>query len=147
MSKSRNEASKAVYRGIGKFKHAIFSEIKCAYIARLVKYYPSKHVADIQPLADTSDGQQSAQYLEVPVAQSCYMFDELIDKLSPVAANRGVDFSSKHQLRKGATVVAVVLDRDNDNWNGSASTYMPNSSRMHDANDSVVISILGGGLR
>lgn len=160
MSKSKNEELKAVYRGVEKLKHGIFSEMRCAYIAKVIKYDPKKHLADIQPLANTSDGQESAQYLDVPVAESCYILDEIMDRLKPQfetvdkyeadGTSMGTQFSSKfpkkHLMRKGVPVIAVTLDRDNDNWEGgnSVNTYMPNTSRLHDGNDAIVVAVLGG---
>ena len=49
-------------------------------------------------------------------------------------------------MRAGIPVVAVVLDRDNDNWEGgrAVNNYIPNSSRLHDANDAIIIGVLGG---
>lgn len=49
-------------------------------------------------------------------------------------------------MRAGVPVVAVVLDRDNDNWKGgrAVNNYIPNSSRLHDANDAIIIGVLGG---
>lgn len=49
-------------------------------------------------------------------------------------------------MRKGVPVVVAVLDRDLDNWGGgrSVNTFTPNTSRLHDGNDSIVIAVLGG---
>lgn len=137
---SRSETSHAWYNGIQKLKHGIISEINCAFLAKVIKYDTDKHIADIKPLARTSDGQDSAQYLDIPVADSCYLMDELLDKLQGKGVISGSD---EHFMRKGAIVVCIVLDRDSDNWEGENDTFMPNSSRMHNANDAIVISVLG----
>lgn len=86
------------------------------------------------------------------------MFDEMADALKPEFSKADRDHSlpehsatslasklpKRHLMRAGVPVVCAVLDRDNDNWDGSTDTYTPNSGRMHDANDSVVIGVLGG---
>lgn len=145
MSTAHNGAYDAMYRGMQNLKHAIKAEIECAQIAKVIKYNAKKHVADIQPLAKTSDGQASAQYLDVPVAASCYLFDEFIDQSKTALEKGGFKLPKKKLLRKGAVVVTVVLDRDNDNWKGAGGTYLPDTGRLHDANDAVIVGVLGGG--
>lgn len=163
---AQNELQNAAYRAVENFRDAMFTETECAFIARITKYDKGKHVADVQPLTKLSDGTDSAQYLDIPVAENCYMLDELVDALKPefekadqnhtIPAHDGVPahihtslagkLPKKHLLRVGVPVVCVVLDRDNDNWAGGndASTYMPNTSRTHDANDSIIVGVLGG---
>ncbi|WP_257874793.1 hypothetical protein [Lactobacillus crispatus] len=138
----------------------MFTDMECCYIARLVKYDKESHLADIQPLTKMSEGMDSAQYLDIPVTENCYMMDEMLDELksefSKVDTNTSLPehestsfvskFPKKRLLRVGVPVVCAVLDRDNDNWKGGrdATTFMPNTNRTHDANDSVVIGVLGG---
>lgn len=163
---SQNELQNAAYRAVENFRNAMFTETECCFIARLVRYDKIKHLADVQPLVKLSDGSDSAQYLDIPVAESCYLWDEWVDAYRPefvkgdkdhaIPAHDGVPSHShtnyvgklpkKRLLRPGVPVICVVLDRDNDNWPGgrSASTFMPNTSRTHDATDSVVIGVLGG---
>lgn len=143
MANAHNTATEIVNTAIRNLKHAIMAEIECAQIAKVVKYDKKKHVADIQPLADTSDGQASAQYLDVPVADNCYLFDEFIENSKSVLQSGGFKLPKKQLMRKGAIVITVILDRDNDNWSGS-KTYMPNTSRLHDANDAVIVAVVGG---
>lgn len=138
-----SENNRAWYYGIEKLKHGIISEINCAFLAKVIKYSKKEHVADIKPLARMSDGQESAQFLDIPVSDNCYLIDELIDKIRSAMDKQGVVLPRKHFMRAGALVVCIVLDRDSDNFNGSTSTYMPNSSRLHNANDSVIVSVLG----
>ena len=163
---AQNELQNAAYRAVENFRDAMFTETECAYIARITKYDKIKHIADVQPLVKSSEGIDSAQYLDIPVAENCYMLDELVDALRPefekadqnhtIPAHPGAPahihtslagkLPKKHLLRVGVPVVCVVLDRDNDNWHGGndASTFMPNTSRTHDANDSIVVGVLGG---
>ena len=159
-SSSQNELQNAAYHAVENFRQAMFTETECCYIARLVRYDKKKHLADVQPLTQLSEGVDSAQYLDIPVAENCYMIDEMIDALksefSKVDTNTSLpehestSFVSKlpkyNLLRVGVPVVCAVLDRDNDNWKGGrdASTFMPNTNRTHDANDSIVIGVLGG---
>lgn len=146
MASPHNAANKALYNGITRLKHGIMSEIRCAQIAKVIKYDKKKHLADIQPLANTSDGQKSAQYLDVPVSANCFIVDEVMDHFKPGESwlnEHGITLPKKHLMRKGAIVVTVILDRDNDNWDGSGQAYLPNTSRLHDANDAVVIGVLG----
>lgn len=146
MANAHNDAYAAMYRGMENLKHAIKAEIECAQIAKVIKYNAKKHVADIQPLAKTSDGQASAQYLDVPVAANCYLFDEFVDKSKTALEKGGFKLPKKKLMRKGAVVVTVVLDRDNNNWKGAGSTYLPDSGRLHDANDAVIVGVLGGDI-
>lgn len=146
MSNPKNLANQSWYRGIERLKHGIMSEIRCAQIAKVIRYDAKKHVADIQPLANMSDGQPSAQYLDVPVSANCYEVDELVDHARPGEgwlAAHGVTLPKKHLMRTGAIVLTMILDRDNDNWDGSGQNYMPNTSRLHDENDAIVIGVLG----
>ncbi len=155
-SSSQNELQNAAYEAVRNFRQAMFTETECFYIAKLVKYDKKKHLADVQPLAQLSDGSDSAQYLDIPVAENCYMIDEMLDTLksefSKLDSNEKIStsfvskFPKKSLLRVGVPVICAVLDRDNDNWKGGrdASTYLPNTNRTHDANDSIVIGVLGG---
>lgn len=154
MAQSQNEERKAAINAIRKFQWGILVGMDNAFIAKVIDYNEGEHTADILPLANSSDGETSAQYLDIPVAESCYMIDEIIERLKPeyekVDAKTGsnlVDKLPKKKLmRKGVPVVAVVLDRDNDNWEGgrAVNTYTPNSSRVHDANDAIIVGVLGG---
>lgn len=140
---SISENDLAWYYGIEKLKHGIISEINCAFLAKVIKYSSKKHIADIKPLVRMSNGQESAQFLDIPVSENCYLIDELIDKIRSAMRKQGVVLPTRHFMRAGAIVVCVVLDRDSDNFDGSASTYMPNSSRLHNSNDSIIVSVLG----
>ncbi len=159
-SSSQNELQNAAYNAVQNFRDAIFTETECCYIARIVKYDKKKHLADVQPLTQLSEGMDSAQYLDIPVAENCYMMDEMLDALklefgkvdknTSLPEHESTSFvqklPKKQLLRVGVPVVCAVLDRDNDNWKGGrdATTFMPNTSRTHDANDSIVIGVLGG---
>lgn len=154
MAQSQNEERKAAINAMRKFQWGILAGMDNALIAKVIDYNEGEHTADILPLANSSGGETSAQYLDIPVAESCYMIDEIIERLKPeyekVDAKTGsnlVDKLPKKKLmRKGVPVVAVVLDRDNDNWEGgrAVNTYTPNSSRVHDANDAIIVGVLGG---
>lgn len=154
MAQSQNEERKAAMNAMRKFQWGILAGMDNAFIAKVIDYNERDHTADILPLANSSDGETSAQYLDIPVAESCYMIDEIIERLKPeyekVDAKTGsnlVDKLPKKKLmRKGVPVIAVVLDRDNDNWEGgrAVNTYTPNSSRVHDANDAIIVGVLGG---
>lgn len=161
MTKSQNQAQKAAYKGVRNFKHALFAEIKSNYIAKVIKYDSSNHLADIQPLVNLSTGQQPAQILDVPVSENCYIIDEILDRLKsefskvdsyedtegkPISAKLVDKYPRKKMMRKGVPVVVAVLDRDIDNWSGGRSTsnFDPETGRMHDINDSIVIGVLGG---
>ena len=154
MAQSQNEERKAAMNAIRKFQWGILAGMDNALIAKVIDYNEGEHTADILPLANSSDGETSAQYLDIPVAESCYMIDEIIERLKPeyekVDAKTGSNVADKlpkkKLMRKGVPVVAVVLDRDNDNWEGgrAVNTYTPNSSRVHDANDAIIVGVLGG---
>lgn len=156
MASSMEQMQKAASKGVQMFKDSIFAEIDSTYIAKVVKYDKKHHLADIQPLANLSSGQESAQYLDVPVAESCYIIDEILDRLKPEfesvdsmrysSSNLAGKLPKKHLMREGVPVVVAVLDRDMDNWQGgnSINTFTPNTARLHDGNDSIVIAVLGG---
>lgn len=154
MAQSQNSEKTDWYKAICKLKWGFLSKFNTAFIAKVIAYDKKKHIADILPLAESSSGEVSAQYLDIPVSESCYMIDELIERLKPeltkIDKKCGSDIvkklPKKRLIRPGVPVVAVVLDRDNDNWEGgrAVNTYMPNSSRLHDANDAIIIGVLGG---
>lgn len=149
MAKAHIAAKDAVYQGMRNFKEAIMAEIECAQISKVINYDDKKHVADIQPLAVGPDGQQSAQYLDVPVSANCYLMDELIDSLKSGEDwlnKHGISLPNKKLMKKGAIVVTVVLDNDSTNWDGSGNTFETDTSRLHDANDAIVIGVLGGDI-
>lgn len=157
---SQAEEQSAWYNGFMRLVHGITIGINCFYIAEVVKYKKATHTADLKPLANLSDGQESAQVLDVPVTEQCYILDEIIDRYKPelekLDANSKLPDHKETQLvkklpkhkymRKGVPVVVAVLDRDNDNWAGgrTPNAYNPNTGRIHDANDSIVIGVLGG---
>jgi hypothetical protein len=154
MANSRNELNKFALETFKHMQERADMENSSAYIARIVKYDSKKHLADVQPLANLIDGQKASQLLEIPVAENCYIIDEILERLKPdfIATDTNsksnfVKHFPKHKLlRAGVPVVCVTLDRDNDNWKGGreANTYDPETLRTHDINDSIVIGVLGG---
>lgn len=160
MANSRNELNKFALETFKHMKDRSDMENSSAFIAKIVKYDSKKHLADVQPLANLLDGQKASQLLEIPVAENCYIIDEILERLKPdftatdtnsrIPAHDNSNFVShypKHKLlRAGVPVVCVTLDRDNDNWKGGreANTYDPETLRTHDINDSIVIGVLGG---
>ena len=160
MANSRNELNKFALKTFKHMKDRSDIENSSAFIAKIVKYDSKKHLADVQPLANLIDGQKASQLLEIPVAENCYIIDEILERLKPdftatdtnsrISAHDNSNFVShypKHKLlRAGVPVVCVTLDRDNDNWKGGreANTYDPETLRTHDINDSIVIGVLGG---
>lgn len=160
MANSRNELNKFALNTFKHMKDRSDMENSSAFIAKIVKYDSKKHLADVQPLANLIDGQKASQLLEIPVAENCYIIDEILERLKPdftatdtnsrIPAHDNSNFVShypKHKLlRAGVPVICVTLDRDNDNWKGGreANTYDPETLRTHDINDSIVIGVLGG---
>lgn len=160
MANSRNELNKFALETFKHMKDRSDMENSSAFIAKIVKYDSKKHIADVQPLANLIDGQKASQLLEIPVAENCYIIDEILERLKPdftatdtnsrIPAHDNSNFVShypKHKLlRAGVPVVCVTLDRDNDNWKGGreVNTYDPETLRTHDINDSIVIGVLGG---
>ena len=160
MANSRNELNKFALNTFKHMKDRSDMENSSAFIAKIVKYDSKKHLADVQPLANLIDGQKASQLLEIPVAENCYIIDEILERLKPdftatdtnsrIPEHDNSNFVRhypKHKLlRAGVPVVCVTLDRDNDNWKGGreANTYDPETLRTHDINDSIVIGVLGG---
>lgn len=160
MANSRNELNKFALKTFKHMKDRSDMENSSAFIAKIVKYDSKKHLADVQPLANLIDGQKASQLLEIPVAENCYIIDEILERLKPdftatdtnsrIPTHDNSNFVNhfpKHKLlRAGVPVVCVTLDRDNDNWKGGreANTYDPETLRTHDINDSIVIGVLGG---
>lgn len=155
---SQAEMQTAVFNAVRNFRHAIFTETEVSNLAKVIKYDRKNHLADIQPLANMSDGSKSAQYLDVPVVENCYIIDEMVEALRPefenadknsklpehIATSFAARLPKRRFLRPGVVVVYVVLDRDSDNWSRDATTFTPNSTRMHDANDAIIIGVWGG---
>ena len=83
MAQSQNEERKAAINAMRKFQWGILAGMDNAFIAKVIDYNEGEHTADILPLANSSDGETSAQYLDIPVAESCYMIDEIIERLKP----------------------------------------------------------------
>lgn len=161
MANSKNQENKYWYSAMKNYKDRMLADISAAYIARVIKYDSKNHLADVQPLANLSDGQKSAQLLDVPVAESCYILDEVLERLKPefskvdaykdtegkpINSNIVDKLPKKKLMRIGVPVVGVVLDHDNDNWKGgrNANTYDPETFRQHDLNDSIIVAVLGG---
>lgn len=154
MAQGQSKEKTSWYKAIQKLQWAFTSQLQVGFIAKVVSYDAKHHTADILPLALDSDGEESAQYLDVPVSENCYMLDEFFSRIKPefsqvdshLGTNLSSMFPSKNLIRPGVPVVCLVLDRDNDNWEGGsmANTYMPNSSRLHDGNDAIVVGVLGG---
>lgn len=134
---TQQELQNGVNNAFAKLCHGISNDIDCAFIAKVTKYDGSKHTCNLLPLANTSYGEKKAQYEDVPVSDNCYKFDEWAKSVSSMEGMK----IPKPSMKIGAIVVAVVLDHDTDDWDGTASTYTPDS-RIHDANDSVVIGVL-----
>lgn len=155
MADATNELANALAKAFTNIGHDSKIGVNVAYLATVIKYNKSEHTADIQPLANSSDGQVSAQALDVPVSKNCYYMDEWWDR---VRGEFGTLDSSKHQtnflkqmtpqnpkkpqMHKGATVIVVVLDRDYQNWNPGGGTFTPESSRLHDISDSIIIGTI-----
>lgn len=160
MANSRKELNKFALETFKHMRDRSDMENSSAFIAKIVKYDSKKHLADVQPLANLIDGQKASQLLEIPVAENCYIIDEILERLKPdftatdtnsrIPAHDNSNFVShypKHKLlRAGVPVICVTLDRDNDNWKGGreVNTYDPETLRTHDINDSIVIGVLGG---
>ena len=137
MSTPHNSAKDALYNAMKLLRNGIMADIECAQLARVIKYDSAQHVADIQPLAKGFDGQDSAQYLDIPVSANWFKPGEAW------LNEHGVTLPKKHLMRKGAIVITVVLDNDSTNWDGSGNAYNPDTSRKHDANDAIVVGVLG----
>ncbi|QHJ77109.1 MAG: hypothetical protein [Bacteriophage sp.] len=135
----------------------IYNRISVGQLGRVIKYDKKKHTATVLPLAKASNGEESAQLLDVPVAKSCYQVDELVKKLKPefkkidkYQNSKGGKINTnlvtklpKPVLKKGAVVVMVFLDNDTDNWKlGTAKTFLPETNRRHDINDAIVVGVL-----
>lgn len=146
----------AWYTAFKNFVNSINYDIDCAFPVKVVKYNKSQHLADIQPLNNFSDGSNKAQLLDVPVNACCYEFDEWLAsvkadfaKVDAYADDKGIPIASsfvskipKPLMNVGATVVAVVLDHDTDDWDGTAKPYTPATKRQHDINDSVIMGVI-----
>lgn len=125
--------------------------LKVAFLARVVKYDKKKHIADIVPLANSFSGEVSAQLLDVPVSRNCYEMDEYLDKVKSdykildnnpkIGTSLLTTLSPKPAMRKGAVVIAVVMDKDHDNWTDSGN-FNPNTKRLHDINDSIIVGVM-----
>lgn len=143
------------YKTFEHFQNALNFATDCGYQAKVISYDKTKHIADIQSLANYSDGSGKAQMLEVPVSACCYEFDEWLEKVKDDLAKvdayvadgtamntHFVDKIPKPLMKPGAIVIVSVMDNDTDNWDGSNSTYTPTSGRQHDINDSMIVGVI-----
>lgn len=139
------------------FLNHVYNRISVAQLGKVIKYNKKKHLVTVLPLAKSSDGEESAQLMDVPVARSCYQMDEFIKKLKPefkkidkYENSKGGKINTnlvkkmpKPVLKKGAVVVMVFMDNDTDNWTfGSSKTFLPETNRRHDVNDAIVVGVL-----
>ena len=83
MANSRNELNKFALETFKHMKDRSDMENSSAFIAKIVKYDSKKHLANVQPLANLIDGQKASQLLEIPVAENCYIIDEILERLKP----------------------------------------------------------------
>ena len=144
------------YKAMKNFANSMNYDLDCCYPAKVVKYDKTKHIADLAPLNNFSDGSKKAQILDVQVSKCCYEFDEWLAavksdfaKVDGYADDKGIQIASsfvskipKPLMHEGAVVVAVVFDHDTDDWDGTAKEYTPSTSRQHDINDSVIVGVL-----
>lgn len=124
---SQERTQKTWYRAMASLVYGIKAGISCAFLARVVSYSSRRHLADIQPLANTAEGGASAQLLDVPVAANLCALDTLLGE--PL-------------LAKGACVVCVTLDYDTGNWDGDAAEFDVDSNRTHSMNDAIVVGVI-----
>jgi len=139
-----------------KIIHHILLETNVAELAKVVKYDKKKHLADLLPLTNLPNGEPSAQLLDVPVVKSCYQLDELIEKIKPdfndvdvFTTEHGKKIGSsfvkklpKKVMKKDAVVIVLFLNRDMDKWKGGNGTFTPETNRLHDINDGIVIGVI-----
>ena len=83
MAQSQYSENTDWYKAVRKLKWGFLSKFNTAFIAKVVDYDKKKHIATVLPLAESSSGEVSAQYLDVPVSENCYMIDEIIKRLKP----------------------------------------------------------------
>jgi hypothetical protein len=148
MSQKRLQSS--WYESFQKIIYGIVASIDCSYLAVVTRYDDEKHVADILPLMNTSYGESSAQFLEVPMLENCYRFDDWLKKVKPdfEAIDAKIDTKlaksapKKPKMKKGAVVLVVCLDGNTDNWDGTGVTFTPETNRRHDANDSIIVGVI-----
>ncbi|MBD5430149.1 hypothetical protein [Lactobacillus sp.] len=139
------------YESVEAIIHAIKLSIKVACLARVVSYNKNKHVADIVPLVTSSEGEVSAQLLDVPVSRNCYEFDEYLEKIKSdyrtldnnpkISTSLLSSIPSKPAMKKGAVVLVVFMDKNHDNWEGS-NNFKPNTTRLHSINDAMIIGVM-----
>lgn len=122
MANSRNELNTYVIKAIKHLNDRNRMSYASAWIGKIVKYDSKKHLADVQPLANLLDGQKSAQVLEIPVSENCYIIDEILERLKPdftatdtnsrISAHDNSNFVShypKHKLLRAGVPVVLSL--------------------------------------
>lgn len=153
---SQDQSQNSGYIAMQNIIHAIRNSIYVAEICKVVKYDKKKHTADVLPLANSSNGENSPQLLDVPVSKNCYQVDELIaaikddfNKIDIFQTEKGKKIGSslikhipKKVMKKGAIVIALIVDNDTDNWTGSNATFTPETNRMHDINDAIIVGVI-----
>lgn len=153
---SQDQEQNSSYLALRNIIHAIKNSIYVAELCKVVKYDKKKHIADVLPLANSSDGEPSPQLLEVPVAKSCYEVDELttalkdeFKKIDKFQTEKGRKIGTglvkklpKKVMKKGAVVIVLIVDNDTDNWTGKNASFTPETNRLHDINDAIIVGVI-----
>ena len=97
----------------------VLRKINVAHICSVVSLKNEKTLATVQPLPQTSDGNNRAVLIDVPVTKNC-----------------------QDLIKVGGVVVILFMDRNSSNFNGSADTFPIKDERAHSVNDGVIIGVL-----
>ncbi|MEJ6401041.1 hypothetical protein [Nicoliella lavandulae] len=119
----------------------ISSQIHCMELARVKKYDTSTHKCELVPLALQSDDDKRANLLEVEVPYDIWHRDEVLETLVKDYDSRTHSKLKWEKLKKGSVVLVGFMDRDTDNFTGSATNYKIKPERMHSLNDSIVLGV------
>lgn len=107
-----------------RFKNKIFNDLNVIQLCRVVSI--SGNQADVQPLGLRSDGSKRAMILGALVPKHCFKCN--------ASCTHG-------DIKAGDVAIVGFCDYDIDNYRGS-SDFSLSSSRMHSANDAVVLGVI-----
>lgn len=93
--------------------------LNVAHVCSVISMSDDKKTANIQPLAQTEDGDDRAMLIDVPVTQNAKQFIEV-----------------------GSIVVVLFMDRNISYYSGKPETFEIPNERSHSVNDGVVIGVL-----
>ena len=103
----------------------LLANLNCHKLGRINSFDATKQTATVEIVGKISLGGKELDY---PLLQDC-----------PVWVAQGGGARLTFPVRKNDSCILFFSDRDIDNWYVSGNSHVPNSYRMHDINDGLVL--------